>query len=93
MVKAEAVSAEGQQKARKSFGVKILALNSYVLNILPTLFAKPAPVKPFRGVVGRGVSLATLNLPKRISLEHPLPSAYPHFFPATSPQDIFHPHA
>jgi hypothetical protein len=39
---------------RKFFVIKILTSNSLALKILQTLFAEPAPVKPFRGVGGGG---------------------------------------
>jgi len=34
---------------RKLFVIHILIANSLALKILQTLFAEPAPVKPFRG--------------------------------------------
>ena len=40
---------------RKFFVIKILTSNSLGLKILQTLFAEPAPVKPFRGGWGEGV--------------------------------------
>ena len=80
-------------KTRNSIVFKILTSNPYGLKILQTLFAKPAPVKPFQGVRGRGVPLTTPNFPKWTSPEHPLESCCPTFFSLTYPQDIFNPHA
>lgn len=68
-------------------------LNPHALKILQPLFAKLAPVKPFQGKGGRGVSLASLNFPKRNWFEPTFPVASARFFLATSAQDILHSYA
>ena len=70
----------------------ILTSNPFALKILHTLFAKPAPVKPFTGVGGRD-TLATSNFPKRTSLENVLRSLSSHFIFARDSLAIFIPRA
>jgi hypothetical protein len=72
---------------RNSFVFKILTSNSYGLKILQTLFAKPAPVKPFQGVGGRGVSLTTSRFPKWNTPEITLSRAVVPLFFAIYPQE------
>jgi len=56
MVKAEAVDAAPKQPS-KSFAFKILTSNPFAIKILQSIFANPAPVKPFRwGWVGGTLS-------------------------------------
>src|ERR1700739_1107084 len=54
MVKAEVDGAAGAGESRKSLVIKILIRNPCTLKILQILFAKPAPVKPFREWGGGG---------------------------------------
>jgi hypothetical protein len=56
MVKGGGGTRGGREKVRKSFVVKILTSKSLGLKILQTFFAKPAPVKSFKGVGGGGTS-------------------------------------
>jgi len=60
---------QGLKKARKLFEIKILTPNSYALKILQTIFAKPAPVKAFRGMGGRGYTSKRNVFPKRNPLK------------------------
>ena len=75
------------------FIFKILPSNSYALKILQTLFAKPAPVKAFRGVGEGGYPLKPLRLPKRTTHQQPSYSSSIQFFFATNPQDFTKTHA
>jgi hypothetical protein len=79
-----------RQKRSKFRVIKILTSNFFVLKILQPRFAKPAPVKPFRGVGGRGDTLPTEILPKRTRLKRGLKSQSPNYFSARIPQVIFH---
>jgi hypothetical protein len=78
---------------RNSFVFKILTSNSYGLKILQTLFAKPAPVKPFQGVGGRGVSLTTPDFPKWNTPESPSRELLSHFFSRFIHRKKLSPHA
>jgi hypothetical protein len=54
-------------EASNSCLFKILTSNPYVLKILQSIFAEPAPVKAFRRGGGRGVPEKTYPFPKRNS--------------------------
>jgi len=51
-------------RAPKLNVLKILTFKFFDIKILPTLFANPAPSKPFRGCGGRGVSRIYAIVPK-----------------------------
>ena len=78
----------GPRKRPNSFVFKILTSNSFALKILPTLFAKPAPVKPFNGVGGRGGALATPKFPKRTWIKNLLRSRSSQFIFARYPEAV-----
>ena len=80
-------------KRRNFFFFKILTSNPYALNILQTLFAKPAPVKAFGGTRGGGYPLEPLTFPKRTTRQQPSYSPTIQFFFVTHPQDISKTHA
>jgi hypothetical protein len=80
-------------KTRNSILFKILTSNSYGLKILQTLFVKPAPVKPFQGVGGRGVSLTCSRFPKWNRRKNRFGSLLTCFFFVTYPQGKFSPYA
>ena len=81
------------RNTRNSILFKILASNSYGLKILQTLFAKPAPVKPFQGVGGRGVSVPRSRFLKWNRRKNRVGSLLTCFFFVTYPQGKFSPHA
>ena len=66
---------------------------SLVIKILRTLFAKAAPVKPFRGGGRGGYPLQGLTLPKPTSPEPRLPNPSDNFFFVRCPQAILKPNA
>jgi hypothetical protein len=68
--------------SRKSFALKILTLKSSAIKILQTLFANPAPRKPFRGREEGGYLESNEILPKispSIALEN---GTHPRLFQA-----------
>jgi len=82
-----------QQERSKFIVIKILTSNSFVFKILQPLFAKPAPIKPFRGVGGGGYTPLAKIFPKRTRLKRSPTSQSPDYFFAGIPQAIFNSHA
>ena len=78
-----------RQKRSKFLVIKILTSNLFVLKILQPLFAKPAPVKPFRGAGGGGYTPAAEIFLKKTSPKLSPTSHSPNYFFARIPQAIF----
>ncbi len=75
-----------REKAHKLFVVKILTSKSLRLKILQGTFAKPAPVKAFRGEGGGGVPHSPTIFPKRNSLKRARRARSPNYFFGKFPQ-------
>jgi hypothetical protein len=89
----EASARLSSSKRYKSRIFKILTPNAFAFRILQTLFAKPAPVKPFAGVGGEGDTPCGNHFPKRTSLERPAQQRTSDYFFARYPQLIPEPKA
>jgi len=82
-----------RQKRSKFIIIKILTPNSFVFKILQPILAKPAPIKPSRGVGGGGYTPPTNIFPKRTRFKRSPTSQSPDYFFAGIPQAIFNSHA
>ena len=82
-----------RHKRSKFLVMKILTSNFFVLKILQPLFAKAAPVKPFRGVGGGGYNPPAEVFLKRTGLRPNRTSPSRNFFFAGIPQVLFNSHA